>query len=106
MHRGGEMSMAAGIYAVNSEFLPRRRAGACRMFFWHGSCYKERNAASQAFTAMKTHRPPETRLRKQRKRKSGNERPEKTEARDAQAASDSSFPGRRFEKGYLVEKPE
>jgi len=55
---------------------------------------------------MKTNRTSETKKKKQKKLVRGNEYPEKTPVRDAHAGSDSNPVGRRFEKGYLVEKPE
>jgi len=55
---------------------------------------------------MKTNCTAEIKKKKQKKLKTGNEYPEKTSYRDAEAGSDNNPAGRRFEKGYLVEKPE
>jgi hypothetical protein len=55
---------------------------------------------------MKTNGTSEIKKKKQKILKTGKEYSEKMPDRDVEAGSDSNPPGRRFEKGYLVEKPE
>jgi hypothetical protein len=55
---------------------------------------------------MKTNHTAEIKAKNPRKKKSRSDCNEKLSRRHAQSVADDNLTGRRFEKGYIVEKPE